>query len=88
MKILVRATNWIGDAVMSLPAVRALRVRYPEAHIAVLAKPWVAALYQGERSIDRVIPLQGAPGLRDWAAKSNTIRSLRREKFDLAVLLP
>ena len=41
-KILVRATNWLGDAVMSLPALRALRQRFPDAEIAILAKPWVA----------------------------------------------
>lgn len=88
MKILVRATNWIGDAVMSLPALRALRGRFPDARIAVLAKPWVAALYEGEASIDRVIPLAGAPGPRDWAAKWKLARQLRVEHFDLAVLFP
>ncbi|MGA2715160.1 MAG: lipopolysaccharide heptosyltransferase II [Bryobacteraceae bacterium] len=88
MKILVRATNWIGDAVMSLPALRAIRGRFPHAGITVLAKPWVAALYEGEASIDRVIPLEGAPGARDWAAKWKLARQLRRERFDLAVLFP
>lgn len=88
MRILVRATNWIGDAVMSLPALRALRTRFPDAHIAVLAKPWVAALYEGERSIDRIIPLPGAPGLRDWPVKVKAALALRAESFDLAVLFP
>jgi heptosyltransferase-2 len=88
VKILVRATNWIGDAVMSLPALRATRDRYPQAHIAVLAKPWVSALYRGERSIDRVIPLEGEPGVRDWASKWRTVRTLRGERFDIAILLP
>ena len=73
---------------MSLPALRAVRERFPEAHIAVLARPWVAALYEGERSIDHVIPLAGAPGPRDWRAKWRTARTLRREGFDLAVLFP
>lgn len=88
VKILVRATNWLGDAVMSLPALRALRTQYPDAQITVLARPWVAALYEGERSIDRVIPLDGAAGPRDWAVKWQLGRLLRREKFDLAILLP
>lgn len=88
MKILVRATNWIGDAVMSLPAVRALTARYPEASITVLAKPWVADLYLGERSIARVIPLAGASGLRDLQAKWRLAQQLRAERFDMAVLLP
>jgi heptosyltransferase-2 len=88
VKILIRATNWIGDAVMSLPALRSIRVGYPEAHISVLAKPWVAALYEGERSIDRIIPLAGAPGARDWLLKWRSARALRRENFDLAVQFP
>ena len=73
---------------MSLPALRALRSRYPGAHIAVLAKPWVAALYEGERSIDRIVPLQGAPGMRDWGLKWKAASALRKENFDLAVLFP
>jgi heptosyltransferase II len=88
VKILVRATNWIGDAVMSLPALRALRVRYPDAQIVVLAKPWVAALYEGETAIDRVIALPGNPGFRDLGVKWRTAQALRKERFDLAVLLP
>ncbi|MDQ1470161.1 MAG: heptosyltransferase [Bryobacterales bacterium] len=88
MKILVRATNWIGDAVMSLPALRAIRGRFPEAEIAVLAKPWVAAVYHAERSVDRVIPLEGASGIRDWSAKWRMMRTLRGERFDLAILFP
>jgi heptosyltransferase-2 len=88
VKILVRATNWIGDAVMSLPALRELRAQFRDAHIAVLAKPWVAALYEGERSLDRIVTLPGAAGLRDWRVKWKTAAALRDERFDVAVLLP
>jgi heptosyltransferase-2 len=88
VKILVRATNWLGDAVLSLPAIRALRAAHPQAEIVVLARPWVAALYEGERSIGRVIPLTAASGARDWRAKWRLGAQLRRERFDLAVLLP
>jgi heptosyltransferase-2 len=88
VRILVRAANWIGDAVMSLPALRAIRERFPEAGITVLARPWVAALYENERAIDSVMPLTGAAGARDWRAKWQLVRGLRRENFDLAVLFP
>ena len=80
VKILVRATNWIGDAVISLPAIRALHERFPNATITILAKPWVAALYEGESAIAGVIPLD--PSL--WATGAR----LRQEHFDLALLLP
>jgi heptosyltransferase-2 len=79
LKILVRATNWIGDAIMSLPALRAIRRRFPDAGITVCAKPWVSALYQGERSIDKVIPL---------GSRLETIRVIRRGHFDLGILFP
>ena len=55
-RVMVRATNWLGDAVMSLPAIRAIRGVFPNAQLVVVAKPWVADLYARERSIDRVIP--------------------------------
>jgi heptosyltransferase-2 len=88
MKILIRATNWLGDAVMSLPALRAIRRRFPDAEISVLARPWVSDLYEGEGAIDKVIVLEGAPGARDWRAKRALIRRLRRGNFDLAILFP
>src|SRR5580658_9451195 len=88
MKILIRATNWIGDAIMSLPALRAIRRQFPQAEITVCAKPWVSALYEGERSINQVLLLEGASGARDWNAKLDLVRRLRRGKFDLAILFP
>jgi heptosyltransferase-2 len=42
-KVLVRAPNWVGDAILSLPAIRALRAALPGAHLALAARPWVAA---------------------------------------------
>jgi heptosyltransferase II len=78
-RICVRATNWIGDAVMSLPAIRAIRDIFPHADVAVLAKPWVADVYARERSIDRVIPYAGTR--REMAAR------LRADRFDAAILL-
>ena len=82
-KILVRATNWLGDAVMSLPALRALRQRFPDAEIAILAKPWVADLYGREPFCDRMIPYTPRTLPEKWAAG----RALASEHFDCAILL-
>jgi len=82
-KILVRATNWIGDAVMSLPALRALRERFPSAEIAILAKPWVADLYGREPFCDRMISYTPRTLADKWAAG----RALVKEGFDCAILL-
>jgi len=83
-RLLVRSTNWLGDAVMSLPAIRCLRQLFPHAHIAVAARPWVADLYARESSIDRVILYPPGKGLR---AKREFARRLRAEWFDAAILL-
>jgi heptosyltransferase II len=87
-RILIRATNWVGDAVMSLPALRALRQSFPGAHIAILARPWVSDLYAREAICDRVIAYTPAAGPRDLRAKWIAARQLAKEQFDTAVLLP
>ncbi len=81
--ILIRATNWLGDAVLSLPAARAVRERFPEARITVLARGWVAELYRREPFADEVVL---AP--RTWRARFELARNLRRRNFDAAILLP
>ena len=73
---------------MSLPAIRAVRAKYPQAEISILARPWVAALYEYEGCIDRVLMLHGLSGARDLASKLIVAGPLRDEKFDLAILLP
>ncbi len=85
--ILVRGTNWIGDVIMSLPAVSSVRRTFPHARITVLAKPWVAQLYRACPDIDDVIVFQ-SPGIHDGiGGKIRLAAQLRKEKFDLAVLL-
>src|SRR5664280_100937 len=83
-KVLVRATNWLGDAVMSLPAIRAIRQVFPHAHLAVLSRPSVAGLYARETCIDRVIPYPAPKGL---GARRELAGRLRAERFDGAILL-
>jgi heptosyltransferase-2 len=82
-RILVRATNWVGDAVMSLPALRALRERFPAAKISILAKPWVADLYGREPFCDEMIPYTASDLGSKWAAG----RALAPRRFDCAILL-
>ena len=82
-KILVRATNWVGDAVMSLPALRALRQRFPQARISIFAKPWVADLYRREHVCDDLIPYTA----RTLGEKLVAARELRPRHLDTAILL-
>jgi heptosyltransferase-2 len=74
----VRAPNWIGDAVLSLGAVRDLRRNFPASRIEVLAPPWVAPLY---RAVGEVDDVRAAAGFRAGVAAA-------RGGFEVAVLLP
>jgi heptosyltransferase-2 len=78
--ILIRATNWVGDAVMCLPALRAIRERFPEAHITILARSWVADLYAQESFTNQILICDAKPW---WTLALE----LRRHHFDCAILL-
>ncbi len=87
-KILIRSANWVGDAVMTLPAMVAVRRNFPQAEISVLAKPWVADLFRNYPSIDRII-LYRSPGPHEGlAGKWRLARELNAEGFDLTLLFP
>ena len=86
LRILIRATNWVGDVVMSMPAVEQIRRRFPQAHLAVLARPWVAGLYR-QPLIDEVIPYTAGTRRRDLLGRWRLAASLRARRFDMAILL-
>jgi lipopolysaccharide heptosyltransferase II len=84
-RILLVRLRQIGDVVFTTPAVRALRCRFPDAHISYLVEPTSAPVVQGNPHIDDVIiapPSRGGSGLVGEIA---LIRRLRRERFDLAI---
>lgn len=84
--ILVRATNWVGDAVMSVPALQKLREQFPEARISILARPWVANLYARESFCDDLIAYEAPRGWRGLREKWAIAAELRRRHFDCAIL--
>jgi heptosyltransferase-2 len=86
-KIMVRATNWIGDAVLSLPALAALRASFPKAEIVLVAKPWVGELYWNHPALSRQIVYDAEGQHRGARGFWRLVQSLRAERFDLALLL-
>ncbi|MCU0228897.1 MAG: lipopolysaccharide heptosyltransferase II [Bryobacterales bacterium] len=86
--VLVRAPNWLGDAVMSLPAVEALRAATRGEHLAVLARPVVADIYRLSGHCDDVIVLPGPRAAGGWRAVLRTARGLRAQRFRLGFVLP
>ena len=77
MKILVRAPNWVGDAIMAIPALQAIRAHEPNAEITILARRWVSALYQGQDLADHLLVMEDLP---DASA------TLRAGHYDAAIL--
>jgi len=84
MKILVRGTNWIGDSVMSIPALRALRAAFPKASISLHTRSWAEDIFRDAGFIDDIISYDRPPtAFREVHSQA---KLLRREKFDLAIL--
>jgi len=86
MKIAVFLPNWVGDAVMATPALRALRNHFPDAEILAIHRPYVGDVLRGLDVVDRSLLHDpgGDPQSRGW----RFARQLRRERADLAILLP
>src|SRR5438552_2741345 len=87
MKILIRATNWVGDAIMALPALRAMRGRYPEAQITGVARPYVAEIYRCQSVFDRMVPYDPGREHAGWRGREELAARFRAERFDTALLL-
>jgi heptosyltransferase II len=87
MKILVRAPNWVGDAVMAIPALEVIRQSHAGAEISILARPAVAALLLGQPFADRILDYDHRGIHQGWLGREKLIRQLRAERFDCAVLL-
>ncbi len=86
-RLLIRGTNWIGDVVMTLPALAAIRARWPQARISVLAKPWVADVYRLSPDIDEVIVFEESGRHAKARGKIRLAGELRQKRFDCAILL-
>ena len=81
-RILVRGTNWLGDAVMTTPALLRLREKFPDAHIALLTPAKLKDLWLHHPAVNETISF--APGESVFAVGKKS----RAGKFDLALVLP
>jgi heptosyltransferase II len=81
-RILVRGVNWLGDAVMTTPALQRLRERFPEAQLTLLTHEKLAPLWQHHPSVDAVVPFAAAQSV--WSVS----RVIRCQRFERAVVLP
>ena len=81
-QILIRSSNWLGDAAMSATAVRAIKAGRPDARVTIAAPEKIAPVWKLIPEVDAIIALPGAQLL-------SSVRLLRREpSFDVAILFP
>jgi len=85
-KVLIRGTNWVGDAVMSVPAMREVRRRFPESRISLLIRPWVKDVYGGADFLDEVIAFDNNGEHSGFSGRRRLVSELRERRFDLAIL--
>ena len=72
-RVLVRTPNWLGDAVMAIPALRAIRAGRPDVRLAVLTPPKLATLWKGQSFVDEVF---------------TNLRAIPHGRFEVAILFP
>ena len=82
-RIVVRAPNWLGDIVMALPAIAAVRAAHPGAQLAVAAPAPFADVCAAVPGVDAVVPLRGS-GLRAIGAHAEALADRCVERFVLA----
>ncbi len=86
-RILIRSTNWIGDAIMTTPAVRSIRLNFPDADITLLALPWVADVFTACPHIDHIFIYDKKGRHRGLKGKLRLAADLRQHGYDLTILL-
>ena len=84
MKILVRGTNWIGDAVMTIPALRKLRSAFPHSVITLHTRPGAAAVFEDAGFIDEILTIAGTNS--KFAGVVSQVRQIRGRRFDLGII--
>ncbi len=87
-KILVRCTNWLGDAVMTTPFFSFLRRIFPEARVEIIALPYIAPVFENNPNIDAITVLDRHGGVSGFLGNLGALVSKRGSKYDLGISLP
>jgi len=84
MKIVVRTPNWIGDAILALPAIEGLKKNFPQAEIWLAVSDWVKDLFPADDVGPKIIPLGRVGHFKNLR---NSAGHLKEFGFDVALLL-
>jgi heptosyltransferase II len=87
-KILIRSVNWIGDAVMTTPAISVIREHFPHAEITILANVLVSQLFSHHPGIDNIITFDRQGKHQGVSGRIRLAAELRKHAFDLAIIFP
>lgn len=85
-RILVRAPNWIGDAVMCLPAVAALKAAYPDAEITALTRGRAVPVFENNPAIAEVMEYDAGGRHKGVTGRLRLRKEIKARGFDMAVL--
>lgn len=86
-RLLIRGTNWIGDSVMAIPALKMVRQALPQSSITLLVLPWVSDIYQGSQFVDEILLYDRDGRHAGMLGRLRLIRTLAERQFDAALLL-
>ncbi|CCK79411.1 lipopolysaccharide heptosyltransferase II [Desulfobacula toluolica] len=86
-KIMIRAANWVGDAIMTTPVIRAVRKNFPNSTLTVLAKPWVIPVYKNNPYVDKILLYDSHKRHKKGFGTLRLARDLKKYQFDLAILM-
>ncbi|MHB8154606.1 MAG: lipopolysaccharide heptosyltransferase II [Candidatus Omnitrophota bacterium] len=87
-RILIVRTDRLGDVLLSTPVAKALRQSFPQGYISMLVSPYTKDVLDGNPALDEIITFdKDAKNSQGWRATFKFIQSLRKKKFDLAIVL-
>ena len=87
-RLLIRSVNWLGDAIMTTPAIDVIRRNFPQAEITLLANPLVSQLFQHFPALDRIITFDRSGTHGGVLGRLRLAGELRKEHFDAAIIFP
>lgn len=87
-RILVRCTNWLGDAIMTTPFFSALKKLYPWSRVEILALPYIAPVFENNPNVDMIRVLQRKRGISGLVGSIGSLISRRGADYDLGISLP
>lgn len=87
-RVLLRSPNWVGDAILAVPAIQAVRAAFPTAQLTVLAVPWVGDVFRCVPGVDEVLVFDRKRKHRGFVGVERMAQEIRARAFDVAISFP